>query len=87
MSNQNKLKFMDFCAGIGAGRLGLNNVGMECVAFSEINKPAENTYRMFFGEEEKNFGDLMKIDPLDLPDFDLMIPLSDFLGDRSAKGF
>ena len=68
-----KLKFMDFCAGIGAGRLGLQNLGLECVGFSEIDKNAERTYREFFGYEEKNYGDLMKINPNDLPDFDLMI--------------
>jgi len=68
-----KIKFVDFCAGIGAGRLGLQNLGMECVGFSEIDKYAEKTYREFFGQEEKNFGDLTKINPNDLPDFDLMI--------------
>lgn len=67
------LKFIDFCAGIGAGRLGLQNVGLSCVGFSEIDKYAERTYREFFGQEEKNHGDLMKINPADLPDFDLMI--------------
>lgn len=64
---------MDFCAGIGAGRLGLQNVGLNCVAFSEIDKYAEKTYREFFGDDEKNYGDLMKINPADLPDFDVMI--------------
>jgi len=64
---------MDFCAGIGAGRLGLENLGLNCVAFSEIDRYAEKTYREFFGEEEKNHGDLMKINPADLPNFDLMI--------------
>lgn len=67
------LKFMDFCAGIGGGRLGLKNLGMECVGFSEIDKNAEKTYRLFFGENEKNYGDLMKINTKELPDFDLMI--------------
>ncbi len=67
------LKFMDFCAGIGAGRLGLENLGMECVGFSEIDKKAEKTYRLFFGEDEKNYGDLMRIRTNELPDFDLMI--------------
>ena len=64
---------MDFCAGIGAGRLGLENLGLNCVAFSEIDRHAEKTYREFFGEEEKNHGDLMKINPANLPHFDLMI--------------
>ena len=73
-TNQNtKIRFMDFCAGIGAGRLGLEKVGLNCVAFSEIDRYAERTYREFFGEEEKNHGDLMKINPADLPHFDLMI--------------
>jgi DNA (cytosine-5)-methyltransferase 1 len=72
-SKAKKLKFMDFCAGIGAGRLGLENLDLDCVAFSEIDRCAEKTYREFFGEEEKNHGDLMKINSADLPHFDLMI--------------
>lgn len=72
-AQKKNLKFVDFCAGIGAGRLGLQNVGLSCVGFSEIDKYAERTYREFFGQEEKNHGDLMKINPDDLPDFDLMI--------------
>src|SRR3989344_2308611 len=72
-SPKNEIKFMDFCAGIGGGRLGLENLGLSCVGFSEIDKYAERTYREFSGQEEKNRGDLMKITPADLPDFDLMI--------------
>jgi len=72
-AQKNNLKFVDFCAGIGAGRLGLQNLGLSCVGFSEIDKYAERTYREFFGQEEKNHGDLMKINVNDLPDFDLMI--------------
>lgn len=70
---KNDLKFMDFCAGIGGGRLGLANLGLSCVAFSEIDRQAEKTYRIFFGEDERNYGDLMKINTDELPDFDLMI--------------
>lgn len=68
-----KLKFIDFCAGIGGGRIALENLGHECVGFSEIDKNAEKTYKLFFGENEKNYGDLTKIDPNNLPDFDLMV--------------
>ncbi len=67
------MKFIDFCAGCGGGRLGLEQLGMECVGFSEIDKHAENTYRYFFGSKEANYGDLMKIQPFDLPDFDLLV--------------
>jgi len=72
-TKDNNLKFMDFCAGIGGGRLGLENLGMQCVGFSEIDKKAEKTYREFFGEEEQNYGDLTKLNKNGLPDFDLMI--------------
>ncbi|MCX6731718.1 MAG: DNA (cytosine-5-)-methyltransferase, partial [Candidatus Parcubacteria bacterium] len=41
--------------------------------FSEIASSYIRTYREFFGQDEKNFGDLMKINPNELPDFDLMI--------------
>lgn len=67
------LKFIDFCSGIGAGRLGLENNGLACIGFSEIDRQAEITYRKFFGEEETNYGDLMNIDTSKLPDFDMMI--------------
>ena len=48
-------------------------MGLSCVGFSEIDEYSERTYREFFGQEEKNHGDLMKINANDLPDFDLMI--------------
>jgi DNA-cytosine methyltransferase len=67
------LKFMDFCSGIGGGRIGLENLGMSCLGFSEIDKDAEITYRYFFGDNEINYGNLMKINPNDLPDFDFMV--------------
>ena len=43
-----QLKFMDFCSGIGAGRLGLENAGMCCVAHSEIDLNSDLTYQLFF---------------------------------------
>jgi len=67
------MKFMDFCAGIGGGRLGLTRNGLECVAHSEIDEISNKTYRIFFGNKEQNFGDLVAIDIQKLPDFDIMI--------------
>lgn len=70
--NQNKT-FMDFCAGIGGGRLGLTNNGLSCVAYSEIDFDPSQTYQIFHGNKEQNFGDLMKINIGELPDFDILI--------------
>lgn len=68
-----QLSFIDFCAGIGGGRVGLEHLGMICKGFSEIDKNAEKTYKLFYGEEEHNYGDLMKINSEELPQFDFMI--------------
>jgi DNA (cytosine-5)-methyltransferase 1 len=73
MKDSRKLKFMDFCAGIGGGRLGLERIGLQCVSYSEIDKKASRTYELLYDSSEKNYGDLMKIDSKTLPDFDLMI--------------
>ncbi len=67
------MRFMDFCAGIGGGRLGLEENCITCVAHSEIDRIANATYRLFFGEKEQNYGDLMCIDTNTLPDFDILI--------------
>jgi len=37
--------FIDFCSGIEGGRIALENLGMTCLGFSEIDKDAEISYR------------------------------------------
>ncbi|MCL2112084.1 MAG: DNA (cytosine-5-)-methyltransferase [Clostridiales bacterium] len=72
---KSKLKFMDFCAGIGAGRLGVER-GMNavCVGYSEIMQSSIKTYNLLHDAiDEKNFGDLTGISTDELPDFDVMI--------------
>ncbi|UOR41072.1 DNA cytosine methyltransferase [Helicobacter pylori] len=66
------LTFMDFCSGIGGGRLGLEQCRLKCVGHAEINHEALRTYELFF-KDTYNFGDLMQINPNDLPDFDTLI--------------
>ena len=73
-TQNNNIKFVDFCAGIGGGRIGLENLGMRCVGFSEITPSYIRTYREFFGNDETNYGNLMKIDSKDLPNFDRYKP-------------
>jgi DNA (cytosine-5)-methyltransferase 1 len=66
---------MDCCAGIGAGRLGLERgLNAICVGYSEIIKTSIKTYNILHNtKDEKNFGDLTKINTVELPDFDVMI--------------
>lgn len=72
MQNQQRLKFIDFCSGIGGGRLGLELAGMQCVAHSEINSDADYTYNIFFNDKN-NLGDLKLIKMEDIPECDLLI--------------
>lgn len=59
-------------SGVGAQRMSLRNLGIEheVVGISEIDKFAIQSYEAIHGPT-RNFGDISKIDPKDLPDFDL----------------
>lgn len=65
-------KFMDFCSGIGGGRIGLTKANMECVGHCEIDSVTNKTYEFFF-PNCTNYGDLMRVDTKLLPNFDVMI--------------
>ncbi len=68
------MTFIDFCAGIGGGRLGLELNGFQCIGYSEIDKNAVKTYKKLHNtENEINFGDITQINPVLLPNFDLLI--------------
>lgn len=66
------LRFIDFCSGIGGGRLGLELLGLKCVAHSEINADSDLTYKIFYGDEN-NLGDLTKISSSKIPESDILI--------------
>ena len=66
--------FFDFCSGIGGGRLGLENCGLECVGSSDTSRLANITYDLLFpNKNDKNYGDLRKFNPKIAPKFDLLI--------------
>jgi len=67
------MRFLDLCAGIGGGRLGLESHGLTCIGYSEIDKDASHTYRSLYGNEEMALGDLTKINLQNLPHFDILI--------------
>ncbi len=66
--------FFDFCSGIGGGRLGLEQVGLKSVGYSDTSRLSTTTYRLMFDtSNEKNWGNLKKIKSENLPKFDLLI--------------
>lgn len=66
------MKFLELCVGIGGFRQALENLGCECVGYSEIDKYAIKLYSAFFNDE-RNFGDVTKIEAEKLPDFELLV--------------
>ncbi len=69
------IRYFDMFAGIGGFRAGLDRAGgFQCVGHCEIDKYADASYRAIhdIGKEECYFPDARKIDPGDLPDFDLL---------------
>ena len=66
-----KFTFIDLFAGIGGIRLGFQMNGGRCVFSSEWDKNAAKTYYFNFGE--RPFGDIQKIDPHSIPDFDVLL--------------
>ncbi len=80
-----KLRVFEMFAGYGGASFALKKAGIpfECVGFSEVDKYAIQCYEQnhceFYGDpfnaEEfhpRNYGDCSKINPNDLPDFDLL---------------
>lgn len=68
-----KLKVFEMFAGYGGASFGLKMAGIEheVVGFSEIDKFADQCWKQNHGNV-KNWGDCTKIDPHELPDFDLL---------------
>ncbi len=64
-------KIIDLFAGIGGIRLGFESVGGECVFSSEWDSSAQKTYQTNFNEIP--FGDITKIDPSEIPQFDVLL--------------
>lgn len=85
------LKVFESFAGIGTQRMGLEmaDIDHEAVGICEIDKFAIKSYEAIHGET-KNYGDISKIDPKGLPDFDLFtysFPCQDISMAGKQKGF
>ncbi len=90
---KNLIRYFDMFAGIGGFRAGLDRTGgFQCVGHCEIDKYADASYRAIhhIREEERYYPDATKIDPADLPPFDLLcggFPCQAFSNAGKRKGF
>jgi len=96
-----KITFIDLFAGIGGFHLAFHNAGAKCVFVSEWDEPARKTYQANFEKidpelfdpknADKTFvGDITKVDPADMPDFDIItggFPCQPFSQAGLKKGF
>ena len=92
----NKLKIFEMFAGKGGASFALKKaeIPFECIGYSEINKDAIICYELNH-PNIKNYGDCKKINPEELPDFDLLtggFPCQSFsaagkgLGEQDTRG-
>lgn len=66
------MKFVDFFAGIGGIRLGLEQAGHECVGFCEFDKYARTSYKaMYNTEREWESHDVRTTKSYDVPNADI----------------
>lgn len=80
--------FIDLFAGIGGFRLAMQSCGGQCVFSSEWDDAAKQTYFENYGEVP--FGDITKIKPSDIPDFDILtggFPCQPFSSIGKREGF
>ena len=85
------LRVFEAFSGVGSQHIALRNLGLdyEVVGVSEIDTYAHQAYEAIHGET-KNFGDITKINPNDLPDFDLFtysFPCTDLSTVGQQRGF
>lgn len=88
-----KFTFIDLFAGIGGFRIALEELGGECLAFSEIDKQAISTYKSNFidpmYDKEKELGDITKVKKLPF-NIDLVVggvPCQSWSVAGNMKGF
>ena len=85
---KSNLRFIDLFAGIGGFRIALEKAGAKCVFSSEWDKYARQTYQANFNEIP--FGDITKVDLLQIPDFDILcagFPCQPFSSIGKREGF
>lgn len=68
----NQLTFIDFFAGIGGFRRGLELAGMTCIGYCEKDKFAVRSYQAMYDTEGEWYSDdITKLKPNDIPKADI----------------
>jgi len=67
---EEKIKFIDLFCGIGSFHHSLSALGWECVFACDVDENCRNTYEKNYGLRPA--GDITKIDPTDVPSFDVL---------------
>lgn len=65
------IRYFSLFTGIGGLDRGLEKMGATCVGYSEIKKSSIEIYKKHYPEHQ-NYGDITKINFVDLPDFELL---------------
>jgi len=66
------LTYFSAFSGIAGFEIPMQELGLECVGYSEIDKYACQVYERHF-PTHKNFGDITEIKASELPDFDMLV--------------
>lgn len=101
-NNCYKFTYIDLFAGIGGFHIACDNIGGECVFASEWDNDCRKTYTANFSKNnniifdnngnpnERFVGDITKVDPITIPDHDLLcagFPCQPFSQAGQKKGF
>lgn len=90
MKTKKALRTIDLYAGIGGIRTGFERAGFETVFANDFEPACANTYNLNFQTVPLTVGDIGKIKPSSLPDFDLLLggfPCQPFSIAGYRKGF
>lgn len=87
-TEQNELKFIDLCCGIGGFHQALSNMGFKCVMASDIDEDCRNNYELNYNIKPE--GDFTKLKVEDIPTFNILcagFPCQPFSKAGEQKGF
>lgn len=86
-----KFRYIDLFAGVGGFHQAMRFLGGECIMAAEINQACVDTYEANFETYEGHVrGDVNKIDPYEIPEFDVVcagFPCQPFSKAGLQKGF